>query len=106
MPYEDFIFRWERIKGLNYINYYVSDTGLVKNEEGHLMAIDKNRITGYSQIGLSVGRGKGKTFRIHRLVAEAFISNPNNYPEINHKDEVRTDNRAKGLDWCPYNPKL
>ena len=93
---------WKRIKGLNYINYYVSDTGLVKNEKGHLMALGKNRVTGYSQTRLAVGRGKGKTFRIHRLVAETFIPNPNNYPEINHKNEVRTDNRVENLEWCTH----
>lgn len=43
-----------------------------------------------------------KLCSIHRLVAIAFIPNPNNYPCVNHKDEIRTNNQANNLEWCSY----
>lgn len=44
--------------------------------------------------------GKYKCAKIHRIVAEAFIPNPNNYPAINHMDEDKTNNRFDNLEWC------
>lgn len=44
--------------------------------------------------------GKNKIQTIHRLVAKAFIPNPNNLPEVNHKDENKSNNRADNLEWC------
>lgn len=44
--------------------------------------------------------GKSKTIRVHRLVAQAFIPNPNNLPQINHKDENKLNNSADNLEWC------
>jgi len=44
--------------------------------------------------------GKGKTFSVHRLVAKAFIDNPDGLPEVNHIDEDRTNNNVDNLEWC------
>ena len=54
---------------------------------------------GYLQVKLSKD-GKTKTYKVHRLVAEAFISNPLNLPQINHKDENRANNALLNLEWC------
>ena len=54
---------------------------------------------GYWQVMLSKN-GKYKTFRVHRLVAKAFISNPDNLPEVNHIDENKENNNVENLEWC------
>lgn len=54
---------------------------------------------GYMTISLCVD-GKPKTTYVHRLVAEAFIPNPNNLPEVNHKDENPENNNVSNLEWC------
>ena len=61
--------------------------------------IDYIRRTGYLRVDLS-NNGKSKHFFVHRLVAEAFIPNPYNFPFINHKDEDKANPRMDNLEWC------
>ena len=53
---------------------------------------------GYRLVGLTKN-GRNKTFRVHRLVANAFLPNPHGYSEINHKDENKENNAAANLEW-------
>lgn len=57
---------------------------------------------GYLYINLSKN-GKYKSYVIHRLVAEAYLPNPENLPQINHKDENKTNNCLQNLEWCDAN---
>jgi hypothetical protein len=60
---------------------------------------------GYLQIGL-LRNGKRKYFMHHRLIAQAFIDNPNNYPCINHINGIKTDNRIENLEWCTHSQNI
>lgn len=63
--------------------------------------------SGYIKVKLFNNKGKRKTLLLHRLIAKTFIPNPNNYPEINHKDYNRSNNSVDNLEWCDrdYNNK-
>lgn len=55
---------------------------------------------GYVKVGLTIKTGaKSKHYSVHRLVGEAFIDNPDNKPQINHKNGIRHDNRVENLEW-------
>lgn len=88
----------------------------VKNYEGLYQCSDKGEIRscktlktlkyrydkdGYGKVIL-YNKGKGVEFRVHRLIAETFIPNPNKLPLINHKDEVKNNNCIENLEWCSY----
>ena len=61
--------------------------------------IDKDN--GYERTTLPVD-GRRKTAFIHRIVAKAFIPNPENKATVNHKNSIRSDNRVENLEWCTY----
>lgn len=79
--------------------YQISNLGRVRNiRTGRILKPNKNN-RGYTQIGLPINK-KPKQFLVHRLVATAFIPNPNNLPVVNHKDENPNNNRVENLEWC------
>jgi len=80
-------------------NYEVSSLGKVKNAKtGRILKAHVGQY-GYESVSLSL-QGKSKTYIVHRLVALAFIPNPENKPEVNHKDGKKTNNRKSNLEWA------
>lgn len=93
---------WKAIAGYEGL-YEVSNKGRVKSLGNNKTRKEKilkqaRNCCGYLFVGLSKD-GKVKHTFVHRLVAEAFIPNPNNLETINHKDEVKTNNAASNLEW-------
>lgn len=89
---------WRAIEGYEGI-YEVSDLGRVRNVKTGRILRPGNDKDGYMLVVLCFS-GKPKSFRLHRLVAQAFIPNPLDLPQINHKDENKTNNYADNLEWC------
>lgn len=82
----------------DYENYQISDTGIVVNKKTG-RELKQQEKKGYMNVSL-FKNGKKKNKLVHRLVAEAFIENVKNYPQINHKNENTYDNRVDNLEWC------
>lgn len=91
---------WKDIKGFEGI-YQISTNGRVrsfKETQGGRILSNKNSKGGYLSIVLK-RKGLVISTRIHRLVAEAFIPNPDNKPQVNHKDSNRQNNYVENLEW-------
>ena len=89
---------WKKIE--DFPNYSVSNLGRVRNDRtGKILKPGKNRC-GYRQVILSQGHCKSRVFSVHRLVADAFILNPENKPELNHIDGDPSNNQVDNLEWC------
>lgn len=75
--------------------YKVSNFGRVMHWKKRLVLKTQHNIAGYKQVDIG-----GRRFRVHRLVAMAFIPNPENKPQVNHINSLRADNRVCNLEWC------
>ena len=91
---------WCPIKGYEGI-YEVSDQGRVKSiGYGKERTLKPGRNTqGYLQVKLCKN-GEKKMYLVHRLVVQTFIPNPDNLPQVNHKDENKENNSVQNLEWC------
>jgi hypothetical protein len=96
---------WKDVDG--YEGYYqVSSFGRVRSLDrvvnnhfygGRILCLASDS-DGYKVVGLH--KNGSKTVKVHRLVAQAFIPNPQNLPEVNHKDENKKNNFYNNLEWC------
>lgn len=103
--------QWREIKGYEG-RYEVSDHGNVRSllfystareeymtRKAPRLLSQNTTHDGYKRVSLSKYR-EMKSITVHRLVAMAFLPNPNNYPAVNHKDEDATNNHVSNLEWC------
>ena len=79
--------------------YAITPEGEVWSYRRKKFLVPRKGRNGYLQAGLWKN-GKGKNHYIHRLVSEAFIPNPENLPQVNHKDENKENNSVENLEWC------
>ena len=79
--------------------YAVTSCGRVWSYMSQKFLTPISDINGYSYVNLYKNE-KSKHYKVHRLVAEAYIPNPDNLPQVNHKDENKTNNCLQNLEWC------
>lgn len=90
---------WKDIQ--EYDKYEVSNLGNVRNKITNKQLYYSNSTNGYLRVGLFKDH-KRTMHSIHRLVAQAFINNPENKPCVNHKDCNKKNNKVDNLKWCTY----
>lgn len=80
--------------------YTISSDGKVFSIRSGKYLKPRLSMDGYERVALCRGRNYTREYRVHRLVAEAFIDNPDNLPQVNHKDFNVRNNYFENLEWC------
>lgn len=88
---------WKDVKGYEGL-YAISDLGRVKSFVSHKILSPRDNGQGYGKVGLCKDMVTKNRY-VHRLVAEAFIPNPHNKTEVNHKDGDPSNNHVSNLEW-------
>ena len=81
--------------------YEINRSGIIRNIKTKSIKAQYISSTGYYMISTSY-KNKSNPLRVHRLIAETFINNPDNKPEVNHKDGNKTNNSIKNLEWVTH----
>lgn len=90
---------WKTVK--NYPKYEVSINGDIRNRKTkRILKPEVCKKWGYLRVRLYFEKKKAKHELVHRVVASTFLDNPNNLPEVNHKDKNKTNNKVSNLEWC------
>lgn len=90
---------WKILKENN--DYEINIDGYVRNRKTKIIKSFWVTTIGYKTVNLG-SRKNQKTYYIHRLIANNFIDNPNNYNEVNHIDGDKTNNNVNNLEWCTH----
>jgi hypothetical protein len=98
---------WKRLNGIvvNGDNYSVSSIGLVRNDKSDKLLTPSKNAKGYLEVWLSFNN-KVKKYRVNRLVALAFIPNPEDKEQVNHKDGNKENNYKDNLEWTTCSENL
>ena len=89
---------WKELEGFS--KYKFSNSGKVWSKTNNIELSRKPREDGYVKSCLYTDEGGRRGFHIHRLIALAFIPNPENKKTVNHKNHIKTDNRVENLEWA------
>lgn len=95
--------KWTKVNG--YPLYSVSNRGRVRNDSSGRVLSPGKTVGGYLFVGLGNKEGRRTRF-LHRLVAEAFLANPESKREVNHKDGNKLNNDVSNLEWCTRSENL
>ena len=91
---------WKDIQGFEGL-YKISSQSVILNMLSHKVLKQTINHEGYCRVALRKN-GTNSSHRVHRLVASAFLPNPQNLPLVNHKNEIKHDNMVNNLEWCTH----